>query len=118
MKSHFIIFLIFLVSCVREENMDMKEDVIMKEYGDYNLDSILSRSSRNITSSDTLQKYVENQTTEIITKTVKSIDDLKEKNTDLKIELKDANKKIDNITNVNVGTKFNLLPISDSKENR
>lgn len=112
MKTYFIIFLFFLTSCVREENIEL-ESVI-----DNNLDSILSRSSRNITTSDTLQKYVESQTTEIITKTVKSIDNLKEKNTELKIELKDANKKIDNITNVNVGTKFNLLPISDSKENR
>lgn len=112
MKVKFVIFLIFLISCVREENVDLDMDI------DNELDSIISRSSRNITTSDTLQKYVENQTTEIITKTVKSIDDLKEKNTDLKIELKDANKQIDNITNVNVGTKFNLLPISDSKENR
>lgn len=112
MKTYFIIFLFFLTSCVREENIEL-ESVI-----DNNLDSILSRSSRNITTSDTLQKYVESQTTEIITKTVKSIDNLKEKNTELKIELKDANKKIDNITNVNVGTKFNLLPISDVKENR
>lgn len=112
MKTYFIIFLFFLTSCVREENIEL-ESVI-----DNNLDSILSRSSRNITTSDTLQKYVESQTTEIITKTVKSIDNLKEKNTELKIELKNANKKIDNITNVNVGTKFNLLPISDSKENR
>jgi FtsZ-binding cell division protein ZapB len=61
---------------------------------------------------------VETQTTQIITKTVKSIDNLKEKNTDLKYELIDANKKIDTITNVNVGVKFNLLPISDIKENR
>lgn len=112
MKTYFIIFLFFLTSCVREENIEL-ESVI-----DNNLDSILSRSSKNITTSDTLQKYVESQTTEIITKTVKSIDNLKEKNKELKIELKDANKKIDNITNVNVGTKFNLLPISDSKENR
>lgn len=112
MKTYIFIFIIFLSSCVREENIDLEENI------DFELDSILSRSSRNITTSDTLQKYVETQTTEIITKTVKSIDDLKEKNTDLKIELKDANKQIDNITNVNVGTKFNLLPISDSKENR
>ncbi len=106
-----------MFSCVRESEFDDIE--LETEISSMNdLDSILSRSSRNITTSDTLQKYVETQTTQIITKTVKSIDNLKEKNIDLKTELKDANKKIDNITNVNVGVKFNLLPISDSKENR
>ncbi len=117
MKNIGYVFLLLMFSCVRESEFDDIE--LETEISSMNdLDSILSRSSRNITTSDTLQKYVETQTTEIITKTVKSIDNLKEKNTDLKIELKDANKKIDNITNVNVGVKFNLLPISDSKENR
>jgi hypothetical protein len=117
MKNIGYVFLLLMFSCVRESQFDDFE-LETESSSMSDLDSILSRSSRNITTSDTLQKYVETQTTKIITKTVESIDELKEKNTDLKIELKDANKKIDNITNVNVGVKFNLLPISDSKENR
>ena len=111
MKKISLIFFLFLVSCVRETNLyDVKPTD--------NIDDILNMSSNNIRNSDTIQKTVDKQTTKVIIKTIQSISKLNEKNVDLKHELNDANKKIDTITNVNVGVKFNLLPISDIKENR
>ena len=111
MKKISLIFFLFLISCVRETNL---YDVNPSD----NIDDILNMSSNNIRNSDTIQKTVDKQTTKVIIKTIQSISKLNEKNVDLKHELNDANKKIDTITNVNVGVKFNLLPISDIKENR
>jgi hypothetical protein len=55
---------------------------------------------------------------EKVNEVVGTITTLKSENQQLKKELNEVIKKLDDITSVNTGSEFKLLPVSGGKENR
>lgn len=80
------------------------------------VDSILEQSERSFISADSLNKRSDTLINQKVTKTVKQITTLKEEVKTLKAENNELKTKLDDA--VDAGKPFQLLPVSNGKNNR
>jgi cell shape-determining protein MreC len=103
------LFLIFLVSCNSPE-LNVQNDEPQA------VDSILEQSQRSFVTADSANKQSDELINRKVTKTVKQITTLKEEVKTLKEENNELKTKLDDA--VDAGKPFQLLPVSNGKDNR
>ena len=80
------------------------------------IDSIIGQSQKNLLVLDSTSKRTDSTITGKVEKTVKQISTLKEENTKLKKENESLKEKLNDASDV--GKPFELLPVSNGKNNR
>ena len=81
-----------------------------------NIDSLIGESQKNLLVLDSTSKRTDSSITGKVEKTVKQITTLKEENTKLKKENESLKEKLNDASDV--GKPFELLPVSNGKNNR
>lgn len=110
MKQLLFIFLILLVGC------DSPETNIQDNETPQAVDSILEQSQRSFVTADSVGRESDQFINTKVAKTVKQITTLKEEVKTLKAENNELKVKLDDA--VDAGKPFQLLPVSNGKNNR
>jgi hypothetical protein len=110
-KFILIIFLILTVITTGQNNSrEMLEEKRFSE--------LLKRAKANIVKTREAQKRATQKATAMVSKTKTKIVSLNTNVKELKTDLNETSKKLDYITDTNIGVKFILLPISDTQKIR
>ena len=104
-----LLLLIFLVGCSSPEVKTESNETQA-------IDSILEQSERSFVAADSVGRESDEFVNSKVTKTVKQISTLKEEVKTLKAENNELKTKLDDA--VDAGKPFQLLPVSNGKNNR
>jgi TolA-binding protein len=104
-----LLLLIFLVGCSSPEVKTESNETQA-------IDSILEQSERSFVTADSVGRESDEFVNSKVTKTVKQISTLKEEVKTLKAENNELKTKLDDA--VDAGKPFQLLPVSNGKNNR
>lgn len=104
-----LLLLIFLVGCSSPEIKTESNETQA-------IDSILEQSERSFVTADSVGRESDKFVNSKVTKTVKQISTLKEEVKTLKAENNELKTKLDDA--VDAGKPFQLLPVSNGKNNR
>jgi uncharacterized coiled-coil DUF342 family protein len=104
-----LLLLIFLVGCSSPEVKTESNETQA-------IDSILEQSERSFVTADSVGRKSDEFVNSKVTKTVKQISTLKEEVKTLKAENNELKTKLDDA--VDAGKPFQLLPVSNGKNNR
>lgn len=104
-----LLLLIFLVGCSSPEVKTESNETQA-------IDSILEQSERSFVAADSVGRKSDEFVNSKVTKTVKQISTLKEEVKTLKAENNELKTKLDDA--VDAGKPFQLLPVSNGKNNR
>lgn len=104
-----LLLLIFLVGCSSPEIKTESNETQA-------IDSILEQSERSFVTADSVGRESDKFVNSKVTKTVKQISTLKEEVKTLKAENNELKNKLDDA--VDAGKPFQLLPVSNGKNNR
>ena len=104
-----LLLLIFLVGCSSPEVKTESNETQA-------IDSILEQSKRSFVTADSVGRESDEFVNSKVTKTVKQISTLKEEVKTLKAENNELKTKLDDA--VDAGKPFQLLPVSNGKNNR
>jgi hypothetical protein len=110
-KFILIIFLIFAVITIGQNN---SKELIK----DQKLYELLKKAKNDISKTKEIQIKATRRTTTIVSQAKNKIVNLNTNVKELKTDLNETSKKLDYITDTNVGVKFILLPISDTQKNK
>ena len=111
MRIIYVLLLILAIGCNSNNTTKIENDETIKK-----LDSIINQNEQNLTTLDQASKASDSSINKKVETVVKQITTLKEENKQLKTENNALKVKIDD--NVDAGKPFELLPVSNGKNDR